>query len=187
VAVLPKPKQNPGTARERAKRAKAHAQHRAHKQGRQTKPPRTTAQRSAQTWGLFTTAPTVGQAVAAYAQRMPMEETFRDWQSGWGVRAAVGKLSTEAMVERLSSVVCLTYTLQMSLGQRVSMAPQGQQRRVQWTVTDRVRGFWCGHRLFDAPGSEWSGWLAQQWESLGQPGAAVQATPRLEPVLEEAA
>src|SRR5262245_49152078 len=69
VAALPKHKQNPGTARERAKRARAHAQHRAHKQGRTTKPPSATAQRYAQTWVLFTTAPTVVQAVAEYAQR----------------------------------------------------------------------------------------------------------------------
>ena len=75
----------------------------------------------------------------------------------------------------------------MHLGQRVSVDPRGQQRRVQWTVTDRVRWFWCGQRLFDDPGYEWSGWLAQQWESLGQPVAAVQATPRSEPALEEAA
>jgi hypothetical protein len=45
VAAPPKHKQNPGTARERAKRAKAHAQHRAHKQGRKTTPPSATAQR----------------------------------------------------------------------------------------------------------------------------------------------
>jgi hypothetical protein len=45
VANLPKHKQNPGTARERAKRARAPAQHRAHKQGRKTKPPSATAQR----------------------------------------------------------------------------------------------------------------------------------------------
>src|SRR5215831_6692143 len=68
VAALPKHKQNPGTARERAKRARAHAQHRAHKQGRKTKPPSATAQRYAQTWVLFTTAPTVVQAVAEYAR-----------------------------------------------------------------------------------------------------------------------
>src|SRR5207245_1493117 len=79
VADLPKHKQNPGTARERAKRARAHAQHRAHKRGRKTKPPSAAAQRYAQTWVLFTTAPTVVQAVAEYAQRMPIEETFRDW------------------------------------------------------------------------------------------------------------
>jgi hypothetical protein len=187
VAAPPQHKQNPGTARERAKRARAHAQHRAHKQGRTTKPPSATVQRYAQTWVLFTTAPTVVQAVAAYAQRMPIEETFRDWHSGWGVRAAVVKLSSEAMVDRLIGVVCLTYTLQMHLGQRVSVDPRGQQRRVQWTVTDRVSWFWCGQRLFDDPGYEWSGWLAQQWESLGQPVAAVQATPRPEPALEEAA
>jgi hypothetical protein len=187
VAALPKHKQNPGTARERAKRARAHAQHRAHKLGRKTKPPSATAQRYAQTWVLFTTAPTVGQAVAEYAQRMPIEETFRDWHSGWGVRAAVVKLPTEAMVDRLIGVVCLTYNLQMHLGQRVSVDPRGQQRRAQWTVTDRVSWFWCGQRLFDDPGHDWSGWLAQQWESLGQPVAAVQATPRPEPALEEAA
>jgi hypothetical protein len=105
---LPKPKQNPGTARERAQRARAHVQHRAHKQGCKTKPPSAPAQCYAQTWVLFTTAPTVVQAVAEYAQRMPLEETFRDWHSGWGVRTAVVKLPTEAMVARLIGVVCLT-------------------------------------------------------------------------------
>lgn len=187
VAALPKHKQNPGTARERAKRARAHAQHRTHKRGRKTKPPSATAQRYAQTWVLFTTAPTVVQAVAEYAQRMPIEETFRDWHSGWGVRAAVVDLPTQAMVNRLIGVVCLTYNLQMHLGQRVSVDPIGQQRRAQWTVTDRVSWFWCGQRLFDDPGHDWSGWLAQQWASLGQPGAAVQALPVPEPVLEQAA
>jgi hypothetical protein len=82
VVAPPKPKQNPGTVRDRVKRAKAHAQHRAHQQGRKTKPPSATAQRYAQTWVLFTTAPTVGQAVAECAQRMPIEETCRDWHSG---------------------------------------------------------------------------------------------------------
>lgn len=187
VAALPKHKQNPGTARERAKRARAHAQHRAHKQGHTTKPPSATAQHYAQTWVLFTTAPTVVQAVAEYAQRMPIEETFRDWHSGWGVRTAVVKLPTAAMVDRLIGVVCLTYNLQMHLGQRVSVDPRGRQRRAQWTVTDRVSWFWCGQRLFDDPGHDWSGWLAQQWESVGQPVAAVQAPPSPEPALEEAA
>jgi len=176
VVKPPKHKQNPGTLRERAKRAKAHAQHRAHKQGRKTTPPSATAQRYAQTWVLFTTARTVAQAVAEYAQRMPIEETFRDWHNGWGVRAAVVALPTEAMVDRLIGVVCLTYSLQMHLGQRVSTDPVGQQRRAQWTVTDRVSWFWCGQRLFDDPGYDWSGWLARQWESLRQPVAAVHAT-----------
>jgi hypothetical protein len=187
VAAPPRHKQNPGTARERAKRAKAHAQHRAHQRGRTTTPPSPTVQRYAQTWVLFTTAPTVAQAVAEYTQRMPIAETFRDWHHGWGGRAAVVKLPTAAMVDRLSGVVCLTYNLQMHLGQRVSVAPRGQQRRAQWTVTDRVSWFWCGQRLFDDPGYEWSAWLAQQGESLGQPVAAVQATPRPEPAREEAA
>ena len=187
VADLPKHKQNPGTARERAKRARAHAQHRAHKRGRKTKPPSATARRYTQPWVLFTTAPTVGQAVAEYAQRMPIEETFRDWHSGWGVRTAVVALPTEAMVNRLIGVVCLTYNLQMHLGQRVSVDPRGQQRRAQWTVTDRVSWFWCGQRLFDDPGHDWSGWLAQQWESLEPPVAAMPALPVSEPVLEEAA
>ena len=187
VAALPRHKQNPGTARERAKRARAHAQHRAHKLGCKTKPPSATAQRYAQTWVLFTTAPTVVQAVTEYAQRMPIEETFRDWHSGWGVRTAVVALPTEAMVDRLIGVVCLTYNLQMYLGQRVSVDPRGQQRRAQWTVTDRVSWFWCGQRLFDDPGHDWSGWLAQQWESIGQPVATVPATPRPAPALEEAA
>jgi len=75
----------------------------------------------------------------------------------------------------------------MVMDQRVSVDPTGQQWRQQWTVTDRVSWFWCAQRLFDDPGYEWSGWLAQQGESLGQPVAAVQATSRPEPALEDAA
>jgi hypothetical protein len=166
VVAPPTHKQNPGTLRERAKRAKAHAQHRAHKQGRKTTPPSATAQRYAQTWVLFTVAPTVTQAVAEYAQRMSIEETFRDWHSGWDVRAAVVDLPTETRVDRLIGVVCLTYNLQMRLGQRLSADPLGQQRRAQWTVTDRVSWFWCGQQLFNDPGYDWCVWLAAQWGGL---------------------
>jgi DDE family transposase len=180
VVTPPKHKQNPGTARERAKRAKAHAQHRAHKRGRQTKPPSATAQRYAQTWVLFTVALTVAQAVAEYTQRMPIEETFRDWHSGWGVRKAVVALPTAALVDRLIGVVCLTYSLQMQLGQRLSADPIGQQRRDQWTVTDRVSWFWCGQQLFNDPGYDWSAWLAAQWAALSRPQA--QGMPALAPV-----
>ena len=97
---------------------------------------------------------------------MSIEETYRDWHHHWAVRAAVVDLPTEAMVARLIGVVCLAYTVQMHLGQRVSTDPLGQQRRAQWTVTDRVSWFWCGQRLFDDPGYDWSDWLAQQWERL---------------------
>ena len=187
VAALPKHKQNPGTLRERAKRAKAHAQHRAHKQGRKTKLPSVAAQRYAQTWVLFSTAPTVAQAVAEYAGRMSIEETYRDWHHYWAVRAAVATLPTEAMVARLVGVVCLAYTVQMHLGQRVSADPIGQQRRAQWTATNRVSWFWCGHQLFDDPGYDWSGWLAQQWESLGLLGAAAPVTSVSKPGLQKAA
>ena len=187
VAAPPKHKQNPGTVRERARRAKAHAQHRAHKQGRKTKPPSATAQRYAQTWVLFTTAPTVGQAVAEYAQRMPIEETFRDWHSGWGVRAAVVDLPTEAMVDRLIGVICVTYSLQMQVGQRFSADPLGQQRRKQWTVTDRVSWFWCGQHLVNDPGYDWSVWLAAQWEALALPQVLVVSEPESVPMLAEAA
>src|SRR5919198_1418176 len=117
VVVPPKHKQNPGTERERRKRAIAHAKQRARKYGRHTTPPSATAQRYAQTWVLFTTAPTVAHAVAEYAQRLAIEETFRDWHSGWGVRTVVVALRTETRVDRLIGVVCLTYSLQMSLGQ----------------------------------------------------------------------
>ena len=177
VAPLPRHKQNPGTARERSKRAKAQAQHRKHKQGRKTKPPSATAQRYAHTWVLFTTAATVPQAVAEYAQRMPIEETFRDWHTGWGVRTAVVDLPTSGMVDRLIGVVCVAYSLQMRLGQRVSSDPIGQRRRVQWTVTDRVSWFWCGQQLFADPGYAWSEWLAQQWETLQPPVAATVPVP----------
>lgn len=187
VAALPKHKRNPGTAREQAKRAKAHAQHRAHKQGRKTKPPSVTAQRYAQTWALFTTASTVAQAVAEYAQRMSIEETFRDWHSSWGVRAAVVALPTETMVDRLIGVICLTYGLQMCLGQRLSADPLGQQRRAQWTVTDRVSWFWCGQRLLNDPGYDWSGWLAAQGEALIIPQVSVVSAPGYVPMPAEAA
>jgi hypothetical protein len=187
VAPVPRHKHNPGTQRERAKRAKRHAQHRRHKQGRKTSPPSATAQRYAHTWVLFTTAPTVRQAVGEYAGRMSIEETYRDWHHHWAVRAAVVGLPTEAMVARLIGVVCLAYTVQMHLGQRVSVEPSSQQRRAQWTVPDRGSWFWCGQRLFDDPGYDWSGWLAQQWESLGQFASATPVTPVPEPALAEAA
>ena len=177
VATPPPHKQNPGTVRERVKRAKAHAQHRAHKQGRKTKPPSAAVQRYAQTWVLFTVASTVTQALTEYTQRMPIEETFRDWHSGWSVRAAVVALPTAAMVDRLIGVVCLTYSLQMHLGQRLSADPVGQQRRRQWTVTDRVSWFWCGQRLFNDPGYDWCAWLAAQWATLTTPQAPAVPEP----------
>jgi hypothetical protein len=187
VATPPKHKQNPGTARERAARARRQAQHRKHKRGRKTSPPSAAAQRYAQTWVLFTTAPTLPQAVSEYAGRMAIEETYRDWHHHWAVRTAAAALPSEAMVTRLIGVVCLAYTLQMHLGQRVSTAPETQRRRGQWTVTERVSWFWCGQRLFADPGYDWSAWLAQQWASLGQSGASAPATPVSEPVFAEAA
>jgi hypothetical protein len=191
VVTPPRHKQNPGTARERAHRAKQHAQHRKHKQGRKTTPPSAVAQRYAQTWVLFTTASTVAQAVIEYAGRMSIEETYRDWHHHWAVRAAVVGLPTETMVARLIGVVCLAYTVQMHLGQRLSVDPLGQPRRTQWTVTSRISWFWCGQQLFTDPGYDWSGWLAQQWESLRQLVTTAPAPPVSETAspsaLEEAA
>ena len=97
---------------------------------------------------------------------MAIEATFRDWHSGWGVRAAVVDLPTETMVDRLIGVVCLTYSLQMSLGQRLRADPLGQQRRAQWTVTHRVSLFWCAQQLFHDSGYDWRAWLATQWSAL---------------------
>jgi hypothetical protein len=187
VVTPPRHKHNPGTARERAHRAKQHAQHRKHKQGRKTTPPSALAQRYAQTWVLFTTASTVAQAVAEYVGRMSIEETYRDWHHHWAVRAAVVDLPSEAMVARLIGIVCLAYMVQMHLGQRVSADPVGQRRRAQWTVTDRVSWFWCGQRLFDDPGYDWTDWLDQQWESLGWPVLTAPAMPAPELTLVEAA
>jgi hypothetical protein len=96
-------------------------------------------------------------------------------------------LPTEAMVTRLIGVVCVAYTLQMQLGQRVLTAPETQPRRAQWTVTKRVSWFWCGQRLFTDPGYDWSAWLAQQWASLDRSAVPVPAIPVFEPVLAEAA
>lgn len=177
VVTPPRHKQTPGTASERAHRAKQHAQPRKHQQGRKTQPPSAVAQRYAQTWVLFTTASTGAQAVAEYAGRMSIEETYRDWHHPWAVRAAVVGLPTEAMVARLIGVVCLAYTVQRHLGQRVSREPRSQQRRTQGTVTDRISWFWCGQRLFTDPGYDWSSWLAQQWESLEQLVSTAPAPP----------
>jgi Transposase DDE domain len=187
VVVPPKHKQNPGTERERAKRAQAHVKHRARKYGRHTTPPSVTARRYAQTWILFTTAPTVAHAVAEYAQRMSIEETFRDWHSGWGVRAVAVTLPTETMVDRLIGVVCLTYSLQMCLGQRLSADPLGRQRRAQWTVTDRVSWFWCAQQLFDDPGDDWRTWLAAQWKALIDPLVPVMPISVPVPLVDKAA
>jgi hypothetical protein len=118
---------------------------------------------------------------------MSSEETSRDWHHHWAVRAAVLDLPTEAMGARLIGVVCLAYTVQMHLGQRVSTAPGGQQRRAQWTGSDRVSWCWCGQRLFGDPGDDWSCWRAQQWERLGLPVAVARASTVFELALAEAA
>ena len=187
VAAVPRHKRNLGTLRERAQRAKAHRQHRRHKQGRKTSPPSATAQRDAQTWVRFTTAPTGRQAVGEYAQRMPIEETFRDWHHRWGVRDAVSTLPTEAMVDRLIGVVCLAYSLQLQLGQRLSADPVGRQRRAHWTVTDRVSWFWCSQQLFTDSGYDWRTWLAAQWPVLSRVRVSTSTPAPPLPLLAEAA
>jgi DDE family transposase len=187
VAVPPPHKRNPGTVRERAKRAKAQARHRAHKQGRKTKPLSVMTRRYARTWVLFTVAPTVAQAVTEYTQRMAIEETFRDWHRGWGVRTAVRTLPTEARVERLLGAVCLAYSLQLQVGQRLSADPLGQHRRKQWTVTDRISWFWCGQQVFTDPGYDWRSWLAAQWGTLSTPPVPAEPEPASAPPLAEAA
>jgi hypothetical protein len=168
VAAPPRHKQNPGTQHERLVRARRHARHRQHKQGRKTTPPSALAQRYAQTWVVFTTAPTKTHAVREYAARMAIEETFRDWHHHWAVRAATMSLPTEAMVTRLIGIVCIAYTLQMLVGYQVSHMPDAQHRRAQWTVTGRISWFWCGQRVFADPGYDWRIWLTQQWVRLGR-------------------
>ena len=91
------------------------------------------------------------------------------------------------MVDRLIGVVCVTDSLQRCLGQRFSAAPLGQQRRAQWTVTDRGSGFWCGQRLLPDPGYDWSGWVAAQWEAWTIPQVSVVSEPECAPMLAEAA
>jgi len=118
---------------------------------------------------------------------MAIEETCRDWHSGWGVRQVVVALPTERMVDRLIGMICLTYSLQMSLGQRLSADPLGQRRRAQWTVTDRVSWFWCGQRLFDDPGYDWRAWLAVPWKGLIASVSAVINMPAPPPVVDKAA
>ena len=165
IATPPLHKQNPGTQREREARAKAHAKHLDQK-GRKSRPPSDLAKKYAQTWVLFTTAPTLNAAVGEYAARMTIEQTFRDWHHGWGVRETASALTEETAVARLVGIVSLAYHLQILLGVRFSRDPRGRERRLQWTVTDRVSYFWCAQHLFTDPGADWSSWLAQQWDHL---------------------
>jgi len=155
--------------------------HRQHKRGRKTTPPSAFAQRYAQTWVLFSTAPTKTQAVREYAKRMAIEETFRDWHHHWAVRAATMPLPTEAMVSRLIGTICLAYLLQMLVGSQVCRTPTAHRRRTQWTVTGRMSWFWCGQRVFTDPGYDWSAWLTQQWVSLGFPSPPALAVFLAEP------
>ena len=82
------------------------------------------------------------------------------------MRQVVVALPRETVVDRFIGMICLTYSLQMSLGQRLSADLFGQQRRAQWTVTNRISWFWCGQQLFHDPGYDWGGWLAAQWRVL---------------------
>lgn len=165
LALPPQHKQNPGTRREREARAKAHAKHLDQK-GRKSRPPSDLAKKYAQTWTLFTTAQSVDAAVGEYAARMTIEQTFRDWHHGWGMRETAAGLTEETAVARLVGIISLAYHLQVALGVRFSLDPKGQERRLQWTVTDRVSYFWCAQHLFTDPGKDWCSWLAQQWDQL---------------------
>jgi hypothetical protein len=122
---------------------------------------------------LFTTASAVQAAVDHYSARMTIEQTFRDWHHGWGMRAVAAPLPTAEAVRRLVGIACLAYRLQVELGLRFSQDGQGQRRRAQWTVTNRVSYFWCGQHVIHDPGADWSGWLAAQWDQLIAPDGAV--------------
>jgi hypothetical protein len=172
VPLPPKHKRNAGTERERAARAQAHAKHRAQK-GRKSRPPSALAQQYAQTWVLFTTAASVPAAVEQDAARMAIEQTLREWHHGGGLRAAASALPTAEAVGRMVGIVCLAYRLQIELGVRFSTDAQGQQRRAQWTVTDRVSYFWCGQHVVQDPGADWSTWLSAQWDDLLTPDTAL--------------
>jgi hypothetical protein len=172
IAKPPKHKRNPGSERERARRAKEREQHLANK-GRKSRPRSEAAKRYAQTWVLFTTAETVAEALRQYALRMTIEETFRDWHHGLGVRAALIGLGTEAEVCRAVSLISLAYCLQVELGWRLSQSVLGQERRAQWTVTNRVSLFWCGQQLFRDGGYDWRDWLAAQWQHLIVPNSLM--------------
>lgn len=172
LALPPKHKRNPGTKREQALRAKKRAEHLANK-GRKSTPPSEAAKRYAHTWVLFTTAETLAEAVAEYATRMAIEETFRDWHHGWGLREAAAGLREEAAVCRMVGIVSLAYCLQVELGWRLSQDAVGRKRRTQWTATDRVSLFWCGQHLADDPGYDWTDWLSAQWDLLIMPDDSI--------------
>lgn len=165
LPALPRYKDNPSTAKERAYRAHQRALARQYK-GRKRRPPSERARRYAQTWVLFTTAQTPATAVVQYAARMAIEQTFRDWHHGWGLRPVAAGLPTARAVGRLVGIVSLAYRLQVELGGRLSRDAAGQRRRVQWTATDRLSLFWCGQQLFRDPGYDWTSWLAAHWDDL---------------------
>ncbi len=172
IPAPPKHKQNVGTQREREARATAHAKHLAQK-GRKSRPPSALAKKYAQTWVLFTTAASVETAVAHYAARMAIEQTFRDWHHGWGLREAASALTEETAVVRMVGIVCLAYWLHVELGVRFSLDPHGQARRAQWTVTDRVSFFWVARQLLTDRGADWTEWLTAQWDDLIDPDAQI--------------
>ena len=127
VAAPPRHKQNPGTQRERLLSAPGTTRVIANlSEDAGRLPPARLAQRYAQTWVRFSTAPTKALAVREYACRMAIEETFRDWPHHWAVRAATVSLPTEAMVTRLSGIIGIAYTWQMLVGYQVSCPPTRQ-------------------------------------------------------------
>jgi hypothetical protein len=168
LPAAPQHKCNPSTQRERAQREKKREQHLQNK-GRKSSPRSEAAKRYARTWFLFTTAPTVAEAVRQYSLRMTIEETFRDWHHRWGLRTAARAMATEREVCRLVGALSLAYWLQVELGWRLSESTLGKQRRAQWTVSNRVSLFWCGQQVLQDVGYDWSNWLAAQWDRLTVP------------------
>jgi hypothetical protein len=144
-AELPPHKRGPATLAAIQKQRQAREQRAHHKRvQRGENPPTSAVQIASSYWLLFTSLPQPTRAVAVYRLRMLIEQTFRDWKSGWNLVPAVLQLSNLSHVSSLMGLTLLSYRLQMEIGVLVNETtePIEARRRQQWTVSGRMSLFW---------------------------------------------
>jgi hypothetical protein len=129
-----------GSARGRARRARQHA----HDAG-YARADRPSAVAQTDAWVvLFSTAPSWRQAVQRYAQRYPIEGSYRDLQSGWDGRhgweleQVLPQQPSAAAADALWSLLMLAQLLQQWLGSGVGQPGPTRWLVLRWTVHGRL-------------------------------------------------
>ena len=165
LPVIPWHQQGPASTRAAARQAAQRLKDLRHKH------PRQQADRAAATdrWvALFTTETTALGALRRYRQRWATEGSYRDAQSGWdgqhgwGLDAALARLTDPARAAGVVGLWALGSLVQLWVGHRLctSADPTIQAVAAEWTTTGRLSVWGHAHLAFTDPSGRLTPWLS---------------------------